>query len=188
MKRLAAVALAAFACFWGAGPAAAGSAVPTTITVTPASATVDGAPVDIHVLVQDANGHPVGGALLRLTLPLEFMGKPRNEIAGEATTNAAGRAVISVAPAQTGTVQATVSFWGSRGYGSSDAALTLDVQNAAITYTTESSGLQAWWANAYLILVPFVVIWGVCLLVLIMAVRIRRAGGDVVPSNGVVTD
>jgi len=93
-----------------------------------------------------------------------------------------------VAPAQTGTVQATVSFWGSRGYGSSDAALTLDVQNAAITYTTESSGLQAWWANAYLILVPFVVIWGVCVLVLIMAVRIRRAGGDVVPSNGVVTD
>jgi hypothetical protein len=194
MRKLSVVAtLATIVCLWGAGPASAGSTVPTKMTVVPDSTTIDGAPVDIHVQVQDANGNPVGGALLRLTVSVEFMGKPHNMIAGEATTNAAGRAVISFAPAQTGSVQATVSFWGSHGYGPSDAAATLDVQRAVVTYTKDPVGLQAWWAHADLIFVPFAVIWGICVLVLIMALRIRRAGAplatlDLAPSDRAVSD
>jgi hypothetical protein len=189
VKRLSVVAaIATIVCLWGAGPALAGSAMPTTITITPDTTTIDGAPVDIHVLVRDATGHPVDGALLRLTVPAEFMGKPHNMISGEATTNAAGKAVITFAPAQIGNMQATVSFWGSHGYRPSEAAVTFDVQRAAVTYTQAPVGLQAWWARAYLILIPFAVIWGIYVLVLLLATRIQRASGQVTASNRAATD
>jgi hypothetical protein len=176
MRRLLAIATFGFV-FAATGIAPAHAAdVKTSITVDQDTATVTGEPVELHVQVRDAAGHPVAGALVRLFVPVVFMGEQKNEIVGEGTTNTAGRAVIRFAPAQTGQLEGTLAFWGSHGYAASETTVSLDVQQAAYTYAPEPVGLQAWWARSYLILVPFVLTWMVFLLLLWLAVRVRRAG------------
>lgn len=176
MRRL--VAIATFGLVFaatGVAPAHAAD-LPTTVTVDQGTVTVVGEPVDIRVHVRDATGQPVHGALVRLFVPVVFMGRPRNEIVGEGTTNDAGRAVIRYAPAQTGRFEGTVAFWGSHGFAPSETTVSFDVQQAAYVYTQEPVGLQAWWARSYLILVPFALIWTIYLLLLWLVVRVRRAG------------
>ncbi|MEO8476471.1 MAG: hypothetical protein ABI572_05385 [Actinomycetota bacterium] len=176
MRRLLAVAGfgAVFAAL-GIAPAHAAS-VATSITVDRTAVTVSGEPVELHVRLRDASGHPVAGALVRLFVPVQFMGETKNEIVGESTTNDAGRAAIRFAPAQTGQLEGTLEYWGSAGYAPSEATLSFDVQQAAAVYHPEPVGLQAWWARSYLILVPFAVIWTIYLLLLWLVTRVRRAG------------
>jgi hypothetical protein len=159
----------------GSTPAAAKSK--TTITVRSGVVTVNGSPVDVPVKLSDADGRPVSGALLRLTIPAEFMGKSRDEIVGEATTDDSGEAILRFAPTQTGGIEATVAYWGGRGYAPSTAAVTFDVTRAmSPAFETGPPGLQAPWARSYLILIPFFSIWITYVLVLSLAVRMRRAG------------
>ena len=176
MKRLVSVAVFAFV-FAAIGMIPAHAAeVATTIVVDHATVTVNGQPVELHVRVRDAAGRPVSGALVRLFVPVEFMGATKNEIVGEGTTNDAGRAVIRFAPAQTGQVEGTLAFWGSTGYAASETTVSFDIQQAASTYVPTTVGLQAWWARSSLILVPFAAAWFVYLLLLWLVVRVRRAG------------
>jgi hypothetical protein len=162
----------------GAGPAWAAQDVGTRLVLTPTSATVDGKPVAIHAELRDANGKAVGGALLRLMVPVDFMGSTKDEIAAEATTNAGGKAVLRFSPAAAGPVEATVTFWGSSGYAESEAPVSFDVQTPVVVYTPAPVGLQAWWARSQMILLPFAVVWSVYVLVLVLVVRIRRAGAS----------
>ncbi len=159
-----------------AAPAAAGEATPTALTVRADTTTVDGDPVVVHATLTDAQGSPVAGALLRLVVPVAFMGTTKNEIVGEGTTDERGRATIRFAPAQTGTLTATVSFWGTDRYAPSDASLTVDVLRPVIVYRPEPVGLQAPWARAKLILVPFLGVWLTYAAVLWLLVRLRRSG------------
>ncbi|MGZ8619988.1 MAG: hypothetical protein ACXWYE_08805 [Actinomycetota bacterium] len=174
-RQLALAALGLVFAVTGTAPAYAAD-VKTTITVDQTNVTVTGQPVELKVRVRDATGQPVSGALVRLFVPVVFMGEPKNEIVGEGTTNDAGRTVIAFAPAQTGQLDGTLEFWGSHGYAASEATVSFDVQQAAYTYTPEPVGLQAWWARSYLILVPFAVIWTIYLLLLWLVARVRRAG------------
>lgn len=166
-----------------AAPALAGQDVPTTLTVRANSTTVDGQPVVIHVQLTDASGQPLAGRLLRLVVPVEFMGATKNEIVGEGTTNDAGKAAIRFAPSQTGTVAATVSFWGAQGYAPSDAAVTFEVVRPVVTYDPAPVGLQAPWARAALIPLPFLAVWLTYAVVLWFVVRMRRAGEGSEPSE-----
>ena len=166
-----------------AAPALAGQGVPTSLEVRADSTTVDGQPVVIHVILTDADGDPVAGELLRLIVPVEFMGATKNEIVGEGTTNDAGNAAIRFAPSQTGTVAATVSFWGAQGYAPSDAAVTFEVARPVVTYDPAPVGLQAPWARAALIPLPFLAVWLTYAVVLWFAVRLRRAGEGSEPSE-----
>lgn len=177
MRRLLAVAILGFV-FTAVGvePAHAGDDVATTIVVDQGAVTVNGRPVELRLHVRDAAGRPVPGALVRLLVPVEFMGATKNEIVGEGTTNEAGRAVIRFAPAQTGQVEGTLVFWGSTGYAPSETTVLFDIQQPAYTYDPTPVGLQAWWARSYLILVPFAVIWTIYLLLLWLVLRVRRAG------------
>ena len=132
MRRLLAVAVFAFV-FAAIGMVPAHAAeVATTIVVDHATVTVNGQPVELHVRVRDAAGRPVSGALVRLFVPVEFMGATKNEIVGEGTTNDAGRAVIRFAPAQTGQVEGTLAFWGSTGYAASETTVSFDIQQRGI--------------------------------------------------------
>jgi hypothetical protein len=160
----------------GIAPAHAADDVATTIVVDQGIVTVNGQPVELHLHVRDASGRPVSGALVRLFVPVGFMGETKNEIVGEGTTNEAGGALIRFAPAQTGQVEGTLVFWGSTGYAPSEATVSFDIQRPAYTYDPAPMGLQAWWARSYLILVPFAVIWSIYLLLLWLVVRVRRAG------------
>ena len=160
----------------GIAPAHAAADVATTIVIDPGTVTVNGQPVELHLHVRDAAGRPVSGALVRLFVPVEFMGETKNEIVGEGTTNEGGGAVIRFAPAQTGQVEGTLEFWGSTGYAPSEAAVSFDIQQPAYAYDPTPVGLQAWWARSYMILVPFVVIWTIYLLLLWLVLRVRRAG------------
>jgi hypothetical protein len=183
-----AIALAAFGLVLAAGIAPANAAdLPTKVVVDQSKVTVNGEPVDIRVHVVDANGQPVHGALVRLTVPVVFMGDTKNEIVGEGTTNDAGRAVIRYAPAQTGRFEATVTFWGSHGFKPSETPVTLDVQQAVYAYSPPPPGLQAWWARSYLILVPFFAIWSIYLMLLWLVVRVRRAGAPAPASAEIAT-
>ena len=176
MRRL--VAIAAFGLVFaatGVAPAHAAD-LSTTVTVDQGTVTVAGEPVEIRVHVHDSTGQPVHGALVRLFVPVVFMGQPRNEIVGEGTTNDAGRAVIRYAPAQSGQFEGTLAFWGSHGFKASETTMTLDVQQAVYAYAPPPPGLQAWWARSYFILLPFIVIWTIYLLLLWLVVRVRRAG------------
>jgi len=175
--RLLMVALAAVASLMiGTGPAWAGGDVETHLTLTPTSATVDGKAVKIHAELRDASGAPVAGALLRLMVPVDFMGTTKNEIAAEATTGTGGKAVLRFAPAAAGSVGATVAYWGDRGYAATDAPVSVDVMTPVVVYAPQPVGLQAWWARSQMILVPFAIVWSVYILVLVLAWRIRRAG------------
>jgi hypothetical protein len=174
-----AIAASAVALAFGLGlavPAGAADATPTRLTVRADATTVDGEPVMVHASLTDAAGHPVAGALLRLVVPVEFMGATRNEIVGEGTTDERGRASIPFAPAQAGAVTATVSFWGTDRYAPSDAPLAFDVVRPVIVYRPQPVGLQAPWARARLILVPFLGVWLTYAVVLGFLVRLRRAG------------
>lgn len=162
-----------------AAPAAAADATPTTLAVRTESATIDGEPAIVHATLTDARGEPVTGALLRLVVPVAFMGVTRNEIVGEGTTDDRGRAAIRFAPAQTGTLTATVSFWGTDRYAPSDASLTFQVIRPVVGYRPEPVGLQAPWARARLILIPFLGVWVTYAAVLWLLVRLRRAGDGV---------
>jgi hypothetical protein len=186
MRRLLAGSLLAFTTAFvavGAAPAFAADDVPTTLTVRADSTTVDGQPVVIRVELTDVTGRPLGGQTLRLVVPVEFMGATKNEIVGEGTTNAAGKAAIRFAPSQTGTVAATVSFWGAAGYAASDTPVTFEVVRPVVTYEPAPVGLQAPWARAALIPIPFVVVWLTYALVLWLVVRMRRAGQGSEPSE-----
>ncbi|MGZ8641331.1 MAG: hypothetical protein ACXWYF_07775 [Actinomycetota bacterium] len=177
MRRLLAVAgLGCMIAAVGIAPAHAGADVATTIAVDQGTVTVNGRPVELRLRVRDAAGRPVPGALVRLFVPVEFMGATKDEIVGEGTTNEAGRTVIRFAPAQTGQVEGTLAFWGSNGYAPSEATVSFDIQQPAYTYDPTPVGLQAWWARSYLILVPFAVIWTIYLLLLWLVLRVRRAG------------
>lgn len=156
--------------------ALAGAKTRTTITVRSGPISVTGSPVEVPVKVSDAEGRPVPGALLRLVVPVQFMGKPRNEIVGEATSDDAGEATIRFAPAQTGDIQAAVMFWGDHRYAASEATITFQVERAAITYRAKPTGLQAGWARSYLILVPFVSVWATYLAVWWLGLSVKRAG------------
>jgi hypothetical protein len=160
----------------GIAPAYAVAEVATTIVVDQRSVTVNGQPVELRLHIRDAGGRPVPGALVRLLVPVEFMGATKNEIVGEGTTNEAGRAVIRFAPAQTGQVEGTLAFWGSNGYAPSETTVSFDIQQPAFTYDFTPVGLQAWWARSYVILIPFAVIWTIYLLLIWLVVRVRRAG------------
>ena len=177
MRRL--LAVAAFGLVFaavGIEPAQAGDAVATTIVIDQRAVTVNGRPVELRLHLRDAAGRPVPGALVRLLVPVEFMGATKNEIVGEGTTNDAGRAVIRFAPAQTGQIEGTLAFWGSNGYAPSEVTVSFDIRQPAYTYDPAPVGLQAWWARSYLILVPFAVIWTIYLLLLWLVMRVRRAG------------
>jgi hypothetical protein len=174
-RALAAVVLTLTAVLVGAGAAAAKD-VPTTLTVTKAPDVVNGEAIDIHVKLVDATGAPVEGALIRLFVPITFMGADKTAISGEGTTGPNGTAVIRFAPSATGMLDTSIAFWGMPGYAESETAFPVNVQQPAYTYVPEPVGLQAWWARAYLIPVPFLVVWGIYLLVITMVVRIRRAG------------
>jgi hypothetical protein len=150
--------------------------VATTIVIDQGTVTVNGQPVEIHLRMRDVSGRPVPGALVRLFVPVAFMGETKNEIVGEGTTGEDGRAVIRFAPAQIGQIEGTLSFWGSTGYAPSEAPVSFDIQQPVFTYDPTPVGLQAWWARSYLILVPFAVTWMVYLLLLWLVVRVRRAG------------
>ncbi|MGZ5214449.1 MAG: hypothetical protein ACXWEN_11975 [Actinomycetota bacterium] len=177
MRRLLAVAgLGCMIAAVGIAPAHAGADVATTIAVDQGTVTVNGQPVELRLRVRDAAGRPVPGALVRLFVPVEFMGATKDEIVGEGTTNEAGRTVIRFAPAQTGQVEGTLAFWGSNGYAPSEATVSFDIQQPAYTYDPTPVGLQAWWARSYLILIPFAVIWTIYLLLLWLVLRVRRAG------------
>jgi hypothetical protein len=166
-----------------AGPAWAHGEAATQITVTSDTITVNGKQVNVPVRVTDADGRPVARALLRLTVPVEFMGAEKSEIVAEATTSDSGRAVLQFAPSASGTVEGSVVFWGAHGYAPSEASITFDVRQPVYTYTWEPVGLQAWWARSYLILVPFAVVWFTYLLVVTLVVRLRRAGISIDPSG-----
>ncbi len=177
MRRL--LAVAAFGLMFasaGISRAWAGGATPTTVVASQGTVTVKGQAVFIHVQVRDAKGRPVTGALVRLLVPVSFMGSTKDEIVGEGTTNETGHAAIRFAPAQTGAVQGTIAFWGSQGYAPSEATIALDVQSPVFTYAPEPIGIQAWWARSYFILVPFIVIWSIYLMLLWLVVRVKRAG------------
>jgi hypothetical protein len=177
MKRLLAVASLGFMiAAVGIEPAHAGDDAATTIVADQGPVTVNGQPVELRFHVRDAAGRPVPGALVRLFMPVEFMGETKNAIVGEGTTNDGGSAVIRFAPAQTGQVVGTLAFWGSTGYAPSEATVTFDIQKPVYAYDPAPMGLQAWWARSYLILVPFAVIWAIYLLLLWLVVRVRRAG------------
>jgi hypothetical protein len=159
----------------GIAPAHAAD-VATTIVVDPGTVTVNGQPVELHLHVRDASGRPVPAALVRLFVPVEFMGETKSEIVGEGTTNDGGGAVIRFAPAQTGQIVGTLAFWGSTGYAPSETTVSFDIKQPAYTYDPTPTGLQAWWARSYLILVPVAVIWTIYLLLLWLVLRVRRAG------------
>jgi len=148
----------------------------TTLTVTKGPHFVIGEPVAIHVKLVDATGAPVEGALLRLFVPVTLMGQDKNAISGEGTTGPNGTTVIRFAPSATGPLDTTIAFWGMPGYAASETPYHVEVQQPVYTYVPEPVGLQAWWARAYLIPVPFLIVWGVYVLVITMVVRIRRAG------------
>lgn len=176
MRRLLAVAVFGLV-FTAVGMVPAHAAdVATTIIIDQGTVTVTGQPVELRLRMRDADGRPVAGALVRLFVPVEFMGETKNEIVGEGTTSEAGRAVIRFAPAQTGQVEGTLAFWGSTGYAPSETTVSFDIQQPVFTYDPTPVGLQAWWARSYLILVPFAVTWMVYLLLLWLVVRVRRAG------------
>ena len=166
-----------------AAPALAGQGVPTSLEVRADSTTVDGRPVVLRVELTDTSGDPIAGQLLRLVVPVEFMGATKNEIVGEGTTNDVGEAEIRFAPSQTGSAEATVSFWGARGLAPSDAAVTFEVARPAVTYDPEPVGLQAPWARAALIPLPFLAVWFTYAVVVWFAVRMRRAGRGSEPSE-----
>lgn len=177
MRRLlAAVAVGVALAAVGIAPAHADADVATTIVVEPGTVTVNGQPVELRLHVRDASGRPVPGALVRLFVPVEFMGETKNEIVGEGTTNDGGGAVIRFAPAQSGQIEGTLAFWGSTGYAPSETTVSFDIKQPAYTYDPTPVGLQAWWARSYLILVPFAVIWTIYLLLLWLVLRVRRAG------------
>jgi hypothetical protein len=157
-------------------PARADDVVATKIVFNQGVVTVSGQPVELPLVVRDAGGRPVPGALVRLLVPVEFMGTTKNEIVGEGTTDDAGRTVIRFAPAQAGRLQGTLAFWGSPGYAPSEATVSFDIKQPVYTYHPAPVGLQAWWARSYLILVPFAVIWTIYLLLLWLVLRVRRAG------------
>jgi 5-hydroxyisourate hydrolase-like protein (transthyretin family) len=182
MRRLLAVATFGLVVAVGIAPASAAD-LSTKVIVDQDTVTVTGAPVDIRVHVLDANGQPVHGALVRLTVPIVFMGDTKNEIVGEGTTNDAGRAVITYAPAQTGQFTGTVTFWGSHGFKPSETTVALDVQQAVYAYDPPPPGLQAWWARSSLILVPFLVIWSIYLMLLWLVIRVRKAGAPAPASS-----
>lgn len=188
MRRLlATAALGTIASLAIGGFTPAGAKTRTTITVRSDSVTVNGAPVDVSVKVIDPEGRPVSGALLRLIVPVEFMGETRDEIVGEATTDDAGEAVLRFAPAQIGRIEGTVAFWGAHGYAPSSATVAFDVKRPATAYEALPVGLQARWARSYMILVPVVSVWITYVLVLWLTVRIRRAGDHRTSSKKVVT-
>jgi hypothetical protein len=174
-RALATVVLTLAVVLVGAGAAAAKD-VPTTLTVTKAPDVVNGEAIAIHVKLVDATGAPVEGALIRLFVPITFMGADKNAISGEGTTGPNGTAVIRFAPSATGMLDTSIAFWGMPGFAESETAFHVDVQQPVYTYVPEPVGLQAWWARAYLIPVPFLIVWGIYLLVITMVVRIRRAG------------
>jgi len=159
-----------------AGPAMAGDGVATLLTARADAATVDGQPVAIHVQLRGADGRPVSGAVLRLMIPVAFMGATKNAIGDEATTNDAGKAVLEFSPSQTGSVEVIVEFWGSSGLAPSEATVPFEVRQPILAYRPAPVGLQAWWARSTFILVPFLGVWITYLLVIGLVVRIRRAG------------
>ena len=159
-----------------AGPAWAAAVEPTTMTVTPTTVPVDGQPVTLHVLLVDAHGKGVAEALVRLTVPVDFMGETKNAISAEAVTSLSGRAVLRFAPAASGSVEGTVSYWGDAGYAATEATVRFDIATPAVVYHQEPQGLQAFWARSWVILIPFVAVWLIYLLVATLIVRIRRAG------------
>jgi hypothetical protein len=159
-----------------AAPALGASDRATTIDVAAGVVTIDGQPAVVHVRLVDADGRPVAGVPVRLFVPIEFLGKTKNELVGEAITGTSGKAALRFAPSQTGTLRGTVSFWGAPGFAASDAAITFDVRRAVVAYDPAPVGLQAWWARSWVILVPVLVVWTVYLIVLTFIVRIRRAG------------
>ena len=181
-RALAAVGLALGVVLLGTGAAAAKD-VATTLTVTKSPDGVSGEPVAIHVQLVDAGDRPVEGALLRLTVPVTFMGSDKNAIAGEGTTGPDGMTVIRFAPSATGPLETTIAFWGMPGYAASETAWRVDVQQPAYTYVPEPVGLQAWWARAYLIPIPFLFVWCIYVLVISTIGRIRRAGSPLPTST-----
>jgi hypothetical protein len=187
MRRLLATSIGVTALVVGlagtAAPAFAGQDVATTLAVRGDVAPVNGQPVVLRVSLTDPSGDPVVGQLLRLVVPVGFMGTTKNEIVGEGTTNERGVAAIRFAPSQPGTTQATVSFWGAQGYAPSDTNVTLEVVRPVVAYDPTPAGLQAPWARAALIPIPFVAVWLTYLFVLWFVVRLRRAGGGTAPSE-----
>lgn len=177
MKRfLTAMAIGILAGLFLAGPALAAGELATTVVVPGGPIVVDGKQVDVPVRIIDENGQPVVRALVRLMVPVTFMGAEKNEIVAEATTNDSGKAILQFAPSQAGQVNANVVFWGAHGYAQSEAVVAFDVKRAVFAYTPEPVGLQAWWARSYLILVPVAGIWMAYLFVLRLIVGLRRAG------------
>ena len=126
--------------------------------------------------MRDATGQPVAGALLRLFVPVEFMGETKNEIVGEGTTNDAGRAVDPVRAVPDRPSREPWPSGGRRATRRRRPPCRSTCSRLAYVYAPEPVGLQAWWARSYLILVPFAVIWTIYLLLLWLVVRVRRAG------------
>ena len=183
MRRALATIVLTIAVALAGASAATAKDVATTVTVTKAPTVVNGEPIAIHVKLTDATGAPVEGALLRLFVPVTYMGLDKNAISGEGTTGPHGTAVIRFAPSATGPLDTTIAFWGMPGYAGSETTFHVDVQQPAYTYMPEPVGLQAWWARAYLIPVPFLIVWGIYVLVITMIVRIRRAGRTLATST-----
>lgn len=177
--RLAAIALGALLAvpvLAGTAMASASSAAPTHLSISAPTTTVSGGPVAVHVLLTDQEGKPVPGALIRLVSTVTFMGSDHEEIMDEAQTDAAGKAVLTFAPADSGPATVTARFAGSQGLAPSDAALSFDVQQPVVAYHPTPVGIQAPWARSYFILVPFLGIWFTYLVVLRQARKVRRAG------------
>jgi len=183
MRRALATLVLTIAVALAGATAATAKDVATTVTVTKAPTVVNGEPIAIHVKLTDATGAPVEGGLLRLFVPVTYMGLDKNAISGEGTTGPNGTTVIRFAPSATGSLNTTIAFWGMPGYAESETALRVDVQQPAYVYAPEPVGLQAWWARAYFIPVPFLSVWGIYVLVITMVVRIRRAGASLATST-----
>lgn len=165
----------------GSATALADDGLATRLTVRTDQITVNGEPVIVHARLTDAGGAPIAGQLLRLVVPVRFMGATRNEIAGEGTTDETGRATIRFAPSRTGSMTASVTFWGGGGYAPAEAPLTFDVVRPVVGYEPAPVGLQAPWARAALIPLPFIAVWLTYLFVLRLVVRVRRAGAGSSP-------
>jgi hypothetical protein len=146
------------------------------LTVSAETPNVNGAPVVVHVALTDGAGNPIESALIRLEAGVTFMGKQRQAIMDEARTGSDGTADMSFAPTSSGVTTLTALYSSDLGEVRAQATMEFNVVRPVPGYQVAPVGISAPWAKGYMVLIPFLAVLGAYLFVLVLALRIRRAG------------
>jgi hypothetical protein len=152
------------------------AAIPTTVTLGPATPTTIKGQLALSARLTTADGKPVSGQEIDFLAPVELFGS-REAFVGSAITDSTGRATLGYQPAQAGQQTIVARFTGGPSYATSEASGEIQVGEVVPAIRTEPLPFAGLRNGLPVVLVALVlVVWGALLGVFLGTVRgIRRA-------------